>query len=157
MKVFVCCVYSQPCSWSEQKPDLETACAILKISHFLAVNKGIAYAKHYLDENDDLPSVERLKLGFNYAFADWIKKAFDDLMSLPINDFSEEEEKTIGWVAYRALAKAQAKVLDARLNLAVRVPDVNHCNWCSDHNYCQSEWTEMWMSMGGVRWCAGST
>ncbi|KAF8186956.1 hypothetical protein K438DRAFT_1973150 [Mycena galopus ATCC 62051] len=136
--------------WSKDEPNIKTACAVLKISHFLAVNKGVGYAKRYLDKNDGLPSVEHLKLGFNYGFADWIKKAFNELMSLPVNDISEEDERIIGRVAYCALAKAQAKVLNARLNLAVCVPDVNHCNWCNNHSYCQLEWTKMWTSMAGV-------
>jgi hypothetical protein len=138
-------------SWSEDKPSIATACAILKISHFLVVKKGIAYAKRHLDDNDDLASVQRLTLGFNYGFADWIASAFDDLMSVQVNDISEEDERIIGWPAYRALAKAQAKVLDARLNLAVdRIPVANHCNWCTNHSHCQSEWVKMWTSMSGV-------
>ncbi|KAJ7218961.1 hypothetical protein B0H12DRAFT_1239701 [Mycena haematopus] len=136
--------------WSDADPDVKTACAVLKTSHFLAASNGVAYAKRHLDRDDRMPSVQRLKLGFNYGFADWIEMAFDDLMSLPINDISVEDERLIGWAAYRALAKTQAQVLDARLNLAVHVPDVNHGNSCFDHHYCQSQWTKMWTSLDGV-------
>ncbi|KAJ7031447.1 hypothetical protein C8F04DRAFT_1397194 [Mycena alexandri] len=136
--------------WSNAAPDVEKACAILKISHFLVAEKGISYARFHLDHNDKLGPVLRLKLGFDYFLADWVTKAFDDLMSVPINEFSAEDEATIGWVAYRALAKAQAKVLDARLNLALRVPDVNHCNWCSNLPRCRGEWERMWTSTDGV-------
>ncbi|KAJ7748446.1 hypothetical protein B0H14DRAFT_3604128 [Mycena olivaceomarginata] len=27
---------------------------------------------------------------------------------------------------------------------------VNHCNWCSDHAYCQLQWNKMWTSVSGV-------
>ncbi|KAJ7719195.1 hypothetical protein B0H16DRAFT_1700344 [Mycena metata] len=130
--------------WSPASPDVEKACAILKLSHFLVVETGMEYARFHLDNNDILCPVRRLDLGFNYFIADWVTKAFDELMSVPINEISTEDEGTIGWEAYRALAKAQAKVLDARLNLALRVPDVNHGNFCNTMAYCRSEWTKMW-------------
>ncbi|KAJ7811411.1 hypothetical protein B0H14DRAFT_3880113 [Mycena olivaceomarginata] len=104
--------------WSAATPSLETACAVLKLSHFLVVERGISYARHHLDNHQDLNAVD---------------------------------EALIGWPAYRALARAQAEVLDTRLNLAVaRIPDVNHCNWCNNHSYCQSEWAKMWTSVNGV-------
>ncbi|KAJ7024499.1 hypothetical protein C8F04DRAFT_1192316 [Mycena alexandri] len=137
--------------WSNPKPDLATACGILKISHFLICSVGIAYARHHLDDNSELGPVQRMSLGFNYFFADWITKAFDELMGVTINDISEEDERIMGWPAYRALAKVQAKVLDARLNLALdRIPDVNHCNWCNNLGYCKGEWAKMWTSSEGI-------
>ncbi|KAJ7737018.1 hypothetical protein B0H14DRAFT_2542963 [Mycena olivaceomarginata] len=137
--------------WSAATPSLETACAVLKLSHFLVVERGISYATHHLDNHQDLNAVVRLKLGFDYHFVDWITRGFDELMATPVNDISTEDEALIGWPAYRALARAQAEVLDTRLNLAVaRIPDVNHCNWCNNHSYCQSEWAKMWTSVNGV-------
>ena len=136
--------------WTDDQPSIETACAILKVSHFLAAPRGIAYAKRCLDTVGSLPAVQRLVLGFNYGFDSWIKMAFDELMLVPVNDISKEDEAMIGWAAFRALAKAQLQVMDARLNLAVRVPAVNHCNECSVHGFCQGEWAKMWTSMDGV-------
>ncbi|KAJ7804599.1 hypothetical protein B0H14DRAFT_2883650 [Mycena olivaceomarginata] len=121
-------------AWSPRRPILETACAILKLSHFLVVENGIAYTRYHLSDHPDLKAVLRLKLGFDYHFVDWITAAFDELIGSPIKDISEEDEVLMGWVAYRALARAQADVLDARLTLAVRVPD----------------WAKMWTSMDGV-------
>ncbi|KAJ7211372.1 hypothetical protein GGX14DRAFT_565245 [Mycena pura] len=142
-------MFLQP--WSPNAPSIDTACAILKLSHFLVVDNGISYARHHLDNHEDLKAVMRLKLGFDYHFVDWITRGFDELVATPIIDLSAEEETLIGWIAYRALARAQAEVLDARLNLAVaRIPDVNHCNWCSNHSNCQSEWARMWTSVKGV-------
>ncbi|KAF7338834.1 hypothetical protein MSAN_02206200 [Mycena sanguinolenta] len=137
-------------TWSDNSPSVETARALLKVSHFLAVDTGIAYAKHHLDERHRLPDIQRLNLGFNYGFADWIKMGFDGLMSVPVNDISEEDEAIMGCHAFRALAKTQLQVTDTRLNLAVRVPVVNHCNECFVHSYCQAEWARMWTSMDGV-------
>ncbi|KAJ7024730.1 hypothetical protein C8F04DRAFT_1192140 [Mycena alexandri] len=94
--------------------------------HFLICSVGITYTRHYLDDNSELGPVQRMSLGFNYFFADWITKAFDKLLGVTINNLSEEDEQIMGWPAYRALAKVQAKVLDARLNLVlVRIPNVN--------------------------------
>ncbi|KAK7063404.1 hypothetical protein R3P38DRAFT_2492395 [Favolaschia claudopus] len=132
--------------WAAGEPSVETARAILKTSHFLIGRNGIAYARRVLDKSGTLNAIERLVLGFNYGFARWVKDAFDELMSVPINDLSEADEAAIGSVAYRALAKTQAKVTDARLNLAFRPPDVNHCNACINHFYCQGEWEQMWTS-----------
>ncbi|KAJ7814611.1 hypothetical protein B0H14DRAFT_2849941 [Mycena olivaceomarginata] len=137
--------------WSAATPSLETACAILKLSHFLVVERGISYARHYLDNHQDLNTVVHLILGFNYHFVDWITRGFDELMATPVNDISTEDEALMGWPTYCALARAQAEVLDTHLNLAVAcIPDVNHCNWCSNHSYCQSEWAKMWTSVNGV-------
>ncbi|KAJ7144814.1 hypothetical protein C8R43DRAFT_1130532 [Mycena crocata] len=72
------------------------------------------------------------------------------LITVPINDFSPEDEELMGWVAYRALAKAQAAVLEKRLSLVCGPPTVNHCNWCTNHLYCQAEWNKGWTSMSGV-------
>ncbi|KAJ7710112.1 hypothetical protein B0H16DRAFT_1703766 [Mycena metata] len=135
--------------WSTASPDVEKACTILKLSHYLVVETGMQYARFHLDNNDILGPVRRLELRFNYFIADWVTKAFDELMSVPINEIPTEDEKTIGWEAYRALAKAQAKVLDARLNLALRVPDMNHGNFCNTMSYCRSEWTKMWTGTDG--------
>lgn len=137
--------------WTDPHPPVDKACAILKVSHFLVVEAGISYARHHLDNNVALSPFQRLKLGFDYRFGDWIAKAFDELMAIPINDIAEEDEYLMGAIAYRALTKTQASVLDARLNLAlVNIPDVNHCNWCSNHAYCQLEWIKMWTSTAGV-------
>ncbi|KAJ6448113.1 hypothetical protein C8R45DRAFT_948170 [Mycena sanguinolenta] len=89
-------------------------------------------------------------LGFNYGFDSWIKMAFDELMLVPVNNISTEDNAMIGWPAFRALAKAQLQVMDAWLNLAVCVPVVNHCNECYVHSFCQGEWAKMWTSMDGV-------
>ncbi|KAJ6451418.1 hypothetical protein C8R45DRAFT_1113533 [Mycena sanguinolenta] len=124
-------VYLQ--EWTDDQPSIETACAILKVSHFLAAPRGIAYAKRCLDMVGSLPAVQHLVLGFNYGFDSWIKMAFDELMLVPVNDISKEDEAMIGWPAFRALAKAQLQVMDTRLNLAVR-----------------GEWAKMWTSMDGV-------
>ncbi|KAJ7649693.1 hypothetical protein FB45DRAFT_1017156 [Roridomyces roridus] len=138
-------------SWMDAQPATVDACAILKISHFLVVDRGIRFAKRHLDKEDALPAVQRLSLGFSYGFGDWVRMAFDELMSVPINELTPEEEETMGWKAYRALARAQAEVLDVRLRLAVaRIPVVNHVNWCYNHTWCQAEWTKMWTSMSGV-------
>ncbi|KAJ7477902.1 hypothetical protein B0H11DRAFT_2281133 [Mycena galericulata] len=137
--------------WSTDAPSLETACAVLKLSHFFVVESGIAYSRYHLDHHPDLNPVLRLKLGFDYHFVDWITTGFDELMTCPIKDISAEDEELMGWPAYRALAQAQAEVLDLRLSLAVaRIPDVNHWNGCHTHTYCQSEWAKMWTSLGGV-------
>ncbi|KAJ6458967.1 hypothetical protein C8R45DRAFT_402014 [Mycena sanguinolenta] len=136
--------------WSLAPPTLETACAILKLSHFLVVEDGISYSRHHLSTHPDLKAPLRLKLGFDYHFVDWIRGAFDELIGWPFQDISEEDEALMGWTVYRALARAQAEVLDARLNLAVKVPDVNHANWCGNHAYCATQWLNMWTSMDGV-------
>ncbi|KAJ7144815.1 hypothetical protein C8R43DRAFT_1130533 [Mycena crocata] len=68
--------------WSVQDPDLETACAILKLSHFFAADTGIAFARKHLDNTEELGAVVRLKMGFDYHFRDWIKKAFDMLVTV---------------------------------------------------------------------------
>ncbi|KAJ7162516.1 hypothetical protein C8R46DRAFT_1222626 [Mycena filopes] len=138
--------------WSRDNPDVATSCAILKLSHYLIVPQGIAYAKRYLDNNPEFTPVNRMSLAFPYHFADWIGSAssFDELMGISINNLSEDEEKVLGPLAYRALARAQAKVLDARLRLALKAPDVNHCNYCSNIPYCREEWEKMWTSVNGV-------
>ncbi|KAJ7155283.1 hypothetical protein C8R46DRAFT_1227235 [Mycena filopes] len=136
--------------WSRDNPDVATSCAILKLSHYLIVPQGIAYARRYLDNNPEFTPVNRMSLAFPYHFADWIGSAFDELMGISINNLSEDEEKVLGPLAYRALARAQAKVLDARLRLALKAPDVNHCNYCSNIPYCREEWEKMWTSVNGV-------
>ncbi|KAF8155226.1 hypothetical protein K438DRAFT_1987135 [Mycena galopus ATCC 62051] len=133
--------------WSTTVPDLATACAILRLSHFFVVDTGINFARHHLDTHEGLSAFSRLKLGFNYHIKPWIAKAFDDLMATPINKITAEEEEEMGWTAYRALAKAQASVLDHRLTLASNPPIPNHCNWCSNHAYCAKAWNEMWTSI----------
>ncbi|KAJ7084091.1 hypothetical protein C8R44DRAFT_894237 [Mycena epipterygia] len=136
--------------WSEEVPDVETARAVLKISHFFGVDTGINFARRHLNDRQELAAVDRLEMGFDYHIKEWIAKAFDELMGIPINDLSEEEELTMGWRAYRALAKAQAEVLDYRLTLASKPPTPNHCNWCTNHTYCEQEWEKMWTGMSGV-------
>ncbi|KAJ7084735.1 hypothetical protein C8R43DRAFT_965247 [Mycena crocata] len=111
---------------------------------------GIAFAQKHLDNTEELGAVVRLKMGFNYHFRNWIKKVFDMLVTVPINDLSPKDEELMGWVAYRALAKAQATVLEKRLSLVCGPPTVNHCNWCTNHSYCQAEWNKGWTSMSGV-------
>ncbi|KAJ7030985.1 hypothetical protein C8F04DRAFT_1364796 [Mycena alexandri] len=131
-------------------PSLDDAIGILKLSHFFAVEKGIGYARFHLDNHPGLDSFVRLKMGFTFHFRDWIKKAFDELMAVPINSISTENEEFIEWPAYRALAKAQAEVLDHRLTLAVNPPDANHCNDCYSIPYCGSQWRAGWTSISGV-------
>ncbi|KAJ6470291.1 hypothetical protein C8R47DRAFT_1222668 [Mycena vitilis] len=136
--------------WSLNAPDLDTSCAILKISFFFGVDTGINFARHHLDNNPALGAFLRLRMGFDYHVPEWIAAAFDELMSVPLHEVSPEDEVLIGWLAYRALARAQARVLDYRLTLAVKAPTANHCNWCSNHLYCAAEWEKMWTSTTGV-------
>ncbi|KAJ6592417.1 hypothetical protein B0H19DRAFT_1245294 [Mycena capillaripes] len=136
--------------WSSDDPDLETACALLKLSHFFAVDAGFKFARRHLDNREELGPVLRLKMGFDYQIKAWIAKGFDELMAVPITEITLEEEALMGWAAYRALARAQAEVLDYRLTLALKPPTPNHCNWCSNHTCCANEWEKMWMSPSGV-------
>jgi hypothetical protein len=89
-------------------------------------------------------------MGFDYHIKEWISMGFDELMAVPINDISAEDESIMGWATYRALARAQAAVLDYRLTLLLQIPTPNHCNWCTSHSYCAGEWERMWMSTSGV-------
>ncbi|KAF8172965.1 hypothetical protein K438DRAFT_1772397 [Mycena galopus ATCC 62051] len=121
-----------------------------RLSHFFAVDTGINFARHHLDDHEGLDGFSRLKLGFDYHIKAWIAKAFDELMATPITDITAEQEQLMGWAAYRALARAQAKVLDYRMTLAVKPPIPSHCNWCSNHLLCATDWNQMWTSVSGV-------
>ncbi|KAJ7024268.1 hypothetical protein C8F04DRAFT_1270457 [Mycena alexandri] len=136
-----------------EAPALSKVCAILKLSHFFAVDAGVEYARFNLDNNQELSRqlgpFLRLKMGIEYHFKDWIKMAFDILATIPINTIEPEDEELMGWPAYWALAKAQAEVLDHRLRLAVKPPVPNHCNECHDHMWCAGQWEEAWTSLAG--------
>ncbi|KAK7023213.1 hypothetical protein R3P38DRAFT_3357018 [Favolaschia claudopus] len=125
---------------------VERACAILKVSHFFDVDCGIDYARHHLDNNSDFHPALRMSLGFAYNIREWVVGGFDELVGIPIQDLSPKDEALLGPDAYRALARAQARVLDSRLRLALKPPEPNHSNICMGHYSCKEEWTKMWTS-----------
>ncbi|KAJ7757363.1 hypothetical protein DFH07DRAFT_958724 [Mycena maculata] len=136
--------------WTAKTPPLEDLCAVLKTCHFFAVEAGIDYAIHHLQDHAKLDAALRFKLGCDYHLPDWIKQAFDELMTVSIDKLTPEDENLLGWAAYRALARAQAEVWDHRATLAVCPPDVLHSNWCNNPGYCTSEWEKSWVSLSGV-------
>ncbi|KAJ7443603.1 hypothetical protein B0H11DRAFT_2250519 [Mycena galericulata] len=136
--------------WSPNVPKIEDLCAILKTSHFFGADTGIEYALFHLQDHKDLGAALRFSLGCNYHHKSWMAEAFDELMTIPITDFTPEDEALIGWQAYRALAIAQAKVSDHRTTLAVFPPEANHANSCNTRAYCTKEWEKAWTSESGV-------
>ncbi|KAK7027068.1 hypothetical protein R3P38DRAFT_2527114 [Favolaschia claudopus] len=134
----------------EFPPSVERACAILKVSHFFAVDCGITFARTHLDNNSDFGPCHRFRLGFDYQIREWIIDAFDQLMGVPIGELSPEDEMLLGPRGYRAVARAQSRCLDSRLRLAVRAEEPNHSNECLNHYSCKEEWTKMWTSTRGV-------
>ncbi|KAJ7635199.1 hypothetical protein FB45DRAFT_1057104 [Roridomyces roridus] len=148
IEVFLDFMFTQ--GWMVLKPSPESLCAILKLSHYFVVQRGIDWAKNGLDSPEALLPVMRLSLGFAYGFGDWVRGAFDALFSIPINDFEPAEEYLIGSVAFLTLAKVQQKVLETRIDLAFAPVVVNHSNSCSNHAYCQMQWDGMWKSTDGV-------
>ncbi|KAJ7736410.1 hypothetical protein B0H14DRAFT_2993853 [Mycena olivaceomarginata] len=140
--------------WSRTVPDLNSACAILKISHFFAVNTDIDFARYHLDHHPTLGPVFRLKMGVGCRIKEWISMGFDELMAVPINNISAEDESIMGWATYRALARqssgCRAGLPSVRLTLLLQIHTPNHCNWCTSHSYCAGEWERMWMSTSGV-------
>ncbi|KAJ7442284.1 hypothetical protein FB451DRAFT_112571 [Mycena latifolia] len=136
--------------WSPDVPRLEDLCAVLKTSDFFGCETGVEYAIHHLQNHGELGPPLRFRMGCDYHIASWVTQAFDELMTIPINDVSAEDEQILGWEAYRALAKAQAQVLDHRMSLAVCPPAASHVSWCFNHAYCAAQWENSWMSMSGV-------
>ncbi|KAJ7626887.1 hypothetical protein FB45DRAFT_1029268 [Roridomyces roridus] len=124
IEVFLDFMFTQ--GWMVLKPSPETLCAILKLSHYFVVQRGIDWAKNGLDSPEALLPVMRL------------------------NDFEPAEEYLIGSVAFLTLAKVQQKVLETRIDLAFAPVVVNHSNSCSNHAYCQMQWDGMWKSTDGV-------
>ncbi|KAJ7435446.1 hypothetical protein FB451DRAFT_1464202 [Mycena latifolia] len=136
--------------WTATVPELDVLCAILKTSHFFAVETGIDYAIHHLEKHAGLAAPLRFKMGKDYHLRDWIAQAFDELMTVPITELSTEDETLIGWPAYRALARAQADVADHRMTLAVCPPVPSHVSWCTSERFCASEWEAGWTSVSGI-------
>ncbi|KAJ7723064.1 hypothetical protein B0H16DRAFT_1737425 [Mycena metata] len=136
-------------SWSPDVPLVADLCAILKTSHFFAVESGVEYAVHFLEAHANFPAPMQFRMGCDYSLVSWVTAAFDDLMAIPVNDITPEDEELIGNKAFRALALTQAEVTDHRMSLAVCPPLPTHATWCRNQEYCQTQWDSAWTSMAG--------
>ncbi|KAJ6502954.1 hypothetical protein C8R47DRAFT_1252012 [Mycena vitilis] len=136
--------------WSAQVPPLDNICAILRTCHFFAVETGVDYAIHHLENHPELGAALRFRMGRDYHIASWITQGFDDLMCIPINKLSLQDETLLGWDTLWTLAKTQAAVLDHRLNLAICPPAPTHVSWCHNEYFCTTEWEKAWVSRTGI-------
>ncbi|KAJ6495893.1 hypothetical protein DFH09DRAFT_1337223 [Mycena vulgaris] len=125
--------------WTLDVPPLTDLCAVLKTSDFFGAESGVEYAKHYLENHPKLDPPLRFKLGCDYQITNWIRQAFDDLMTVPITELTAEDEALLGWEVYRLLARTQAAVTDHRVTLAVCPPAPTHVAWCYNKEYCAEQ------------------
>ncbi|KAJ7866930.1 hypothetical protein B0H14DRAFT_2573112 [Mycena olivaceomarginata] len=89
--------------WSQDSPPLERLCALLKTCDFFAVESGIRYAIHYLENHVNLGSARRYLLARDYNIRHWAKIAFEELMAQSVLNSAEEDEQDLGWKVYRIL------------------------------------------------------
>ncbi|KAF8207496.1 hypothetical protein K438DRAFT_1962421 [Mycena galopus ATCC 62051] len=135
--------------WTNEPPPLDRLCAILKTCDFFGVESGFRYATHFLEEHEDLGPALRYQLAKKYNIPSWAKMAFEKLMSESILDLSEEDERWLGWDAYRALVQTKEDVTRHRLELAFFPPQVTHCSQCYSLTFCGDAWAEKWVSISG--------
>ncbi|KAJ7700202.1 hypothetical protein B0H16DRAFT_1705705 [Mycena metata] len=135
--------------WTKDSPGLDRLCALLKTCDFYAVESGMEYATHHLENHPDLRAALRYQLASTYHIARWAHRAFREMMSASILDLSLQEEAWLGWDAYRVLVRTHAQVAKYRLTLAFFPPDVVHAHFCYDKAYCQSRWEANWVGLTG--------
>ncbi|KAJ7191549.1 hypothetical protein GGX14DRAFT_600289 [Mycena pura] len=136
--------------WSKELAPLPTLCTILKTCHFYDVQGGMDYAIDGLEQHAVLSNFSaalRFRLGCDYSIREWVRRAFDELISVPVNDFSPEEEGLLGTDAFLMLAKTQAKIMDHRTTLAVLPPPPTHALCCHNNSYCKIQWEAAWLSI----------
>ncbi|KAJ7352038.1 hypothetical protein DFH08DRAFT_1077839 [Mycena albidolilacea] len=135
--------------WSQNPPPLERLCALLKTCDFFAVESGIRYAVHYLENHVDLGSARRYRLARDYNIRHWAKMAFEELMVQSVLTLEEEDEQDLGWNAYRVLVRTQAEVMQHKLCLAFFPVQPVHAPDCYSNEYCGRSWEENWVAASG--------
>ncbi|KAJ6530482.1 hypothetical protein DFH09DRAFT_1093529 [Mycena vulgaris] len=135
--------------WTEDTPDLQRLCAVLKTCDFFGVDSGTKYATFYLENHPDLGPALRYRLARDYDIKPWAKTAFYELMSGSVLEISEADDEVLGWDAYRMLVRTQATVTQYRLTLALFPPDTVHASFCYDQEYCGKSWADNWVGMAG--------
>ncbi|KAJ7279430.1 hypothetical protein C8J57DRAFT_1502087 [Mycena rebaudengoi] len=149
LEAFLHFVFStQP--WTDQAPAIQGLCAVLRISSFFAVDSGIKYATHHLENHTDLQPALRYQLGQEFDISHWIKRGFEELMGDSIADLTESDADLIGVEAYRVLVKTKAQVQEHRTNLAFWPPGVVHAEACYGRGYCEQSWRDAWMAPSGI-------
>ncbi|KAJ7793151.1 hypothetical protein B0H14DRAFT_3159805 [Mycena olivaceomarginata] len=139
----------QSAKWTKDPPALERLCALMKTCDFFAVESGMQYTTHHLEDHPDLGPALRYRLASCYDITHWAKRAFYELMLMSILEISEANEESLGWAAYRALVRTHAQVSDYRLTLALFPPDVVHATICYDNTFCGTYWAETWVGLSG--------
>ncbi|KAJ7104930.1 hypothetical protein C8R44DRAFT_746177 [Mycena epipterygia] len=128
--------------WSAVSPDLPDLPDLWRTGIDLAIN--------HLETYSELNAALCFRMGCDYHITSWVIQAFDEIMKVPITDVDENEEKLLGWEAYRALARAQAAVTDHRATLAVCSSPPTHISWCFNPEYCIEQWNKAWTSTTGI-------
>ncbi|KAJ7241254.1 hypothetical protein C8J57DRAFT_1085128, partial [Mycena rebaudengoi] len=129
---------------------IEDLCTLLKTCHFFEVQNGLEYAVFCLEKYGDLGQFKpalQFRLGCDYSITNWVSNAFDELVSIPVNNISSEDTALLGGEAFAVLAKTQAQIMDHRLTLAITPPEVSHALGCYNHYRCQSQWEDAWTSI----------
>ncbi|KAJ6450134.1 hypothetical protein C8R47DRAFT_1329919 [Mycena vitilis] len=135
--------------WKKDTPALDWLCSVLLTCDFFAVESGVQYAVHHLEEHPHLGAALRYRLARNYHIDRWARRAFYELMEGSMLELTQEDDELLGWDAYRALVMAHAEVTQHRLTLALFPPDVVHSAHCYTNSYCDSSWVGNWMGMSG--------
>ncbi|KAJ7843525.1 hypothetical protein B0H14DRAFT_2359008 [Mycena olivaceomarginata] len=137
-------------SAEDQNPrPLERLCALLKTCDFFAVESGIRYAVHYLENHVDLGSARRYRLARDYNIRHWAKMTFKELMVQSVLTLEEEDEQDLGWNAYSVLVWTQAEVMQHKLCLAFFPVQPVHAPDCYSNEYCGRSWEENWVAASG--------
>ncbi|KAJ7459476.1 hypothetical protein B0H11DRAFT_2316805 [Mycena galericulata] len=128
---------------------LLSLCAILKLSHFLDIGTGTAYAIHHLSTHPHLRPALRLFLACTYDVDDWVSTAFLELMRTPIQQLTANDYQLIGAWVYKLLVLTHAKVDEHRSGLAFFPPVVLHSPDCIRTEQCVKAWEDAWFGKAG--------
>ena len=118
--------------------------SLLKLSVFLEIQDGEAWAVEWLPKLPDFTPAYQLFLARMHRIDHWVEPTFRQLMTIPVTELSIRDVDWIGLQYYHILIKTKAKIDQHRRYMAFSAPDVVNDPFCIHADACNQAWIAEW-------------
>lgn len=119
-----------------------------------------SYAIDHLDRIRSasyIPPAILLSIARRHGIPSWIRPAIEQLREFSLASMAHAEDDLtsmpldvlMGLETYRVYARLRETLMNRRLHLALRGPDVYHLKDCKDHKACSNAWDNTWLTIVG--------
>ena len=124
----------------EDEVTLPYLLAVLRLSKFWGIRKGIKHAIRALNHRSDFQPFLKMNYALKYDIEEWIEPAFRQIVNHSRIHYRRAKIDTMGVDTFRLIMRTRIDTIQYRLSMAYTVPDMVQSKECMDSYRCQQDW-----------------